>query len=115
MAPEQISGTSKRKNKHWLLIILVILILLIIFYFLFLYFRSVSQEQVPNVNSIINQAVTPAPPSTVIAPPVVIDAGSLADAQVINEGTPARNPAEETSAVFIATSFSERLGSYSNQ
>ena len=117
MAPEQLSGLSRRKNKmRWLLFILIILIILALIYLLYLYLNSSQVEPDANLNDAINQTVAPAPPSIII-PQVIVDSESLSDAQVLNgeEGIPSEFQPQANSAQLIATSFTERFGSYSNQ
>jgi len=103
---------TKRKKIIWLIIILLLLIIAVLIYLFLTYFRQ-SSEVKTNLNANLNQAGLPAqvPGPNVFNKP---DLGVAAEIQGLNQGK-AVSETEKQNVLFVASSFVERFGSYSNQ
>src|SRR4030042_1880784 len=101
----------KRKKQIWIvLILLIILIIAAIIYLLLMFFK----EPQTIINENINQASIPTP--QIITPSTfnVGDSRILADVEALSN-VPLTTEEEKQNITFIASSFAERFGSYSNQ
>lgn len=110
MAEKLKEQLTKRKKIIWLIIILLLLLILAAIIYLFLvYFKKLPGISNQNLN--LNQAPVPVVQNNVFNTP---NAGVLADVQGLT-GQIATSEAAKQSVLFIATSFTERFGTYSNQ
>jgi len=102
----------KRKKVIWLLLILLLLLIIAAIIYLLLFYYKISPAGVTNNNGNLNQPVIPkaTTPVTFNQPNPEV----MAEVQGLNP-TAAVNTSEKKGATFIATSFAERFGSYSNQ
>jgi hypothetical protein len=102
----------KRKKQIWIvLIFLILLIIAAIIYLMLVFFKG---PEIANVNENLNQIPMPAPQ---IITPSTFNVGNsrvLADVQALSN-IPISNEADKQNILFIASSFAERFGSYSNQ
>ncbi len=105
---------TKRKKVIWLIIILIIiLIIAALIYLLYNYFGAAPPEKEVNLNENLNQA------PVVEEPPVIpdfnkADLNVLADLKALSEEE-IINEEAGVDVLFVAQSFAERFGSYSNQ
>jgi len=103
---------KKRKNIIWLIIILLLLIIAVLIYLFLTYFKQ-PRQILTNYNANLNQAGLPAQitaPTTFNNP----DLGVVAEIQGLNPKTEVKEE-EKLNILFVASSFVERFGSYSNQ
>ncbi|MCX6744332.1 MAG: hypothetical protein NTX82_02300 [Candidatus Parcubacteria bacterium] len=114
MALEQNQGTPRKKRSLlWILLILLLLIAAILIYLYLFYFKPGPVTENVNINQNTNQAVLPIAPATTSFNNT--NASVLMDIEATTGGNQANNQNEQNNAILIATSFTERFGSYSNQ
>jgi len=103
---------KKRKKIIWLIIILLLLIIAVLIYLFLTYFKQPSGVTT-NLNANLNQAGLPAqaPSPNVFNKP---DLGVAAEIQGLNQKKVV-SQTEKQNVLFVASSFVERFGSYSNQ
>ncbi len=110
MAEELQPQDNKKKKFIWLLLVLLLLIIAVIVYLLLSKYNVltplINLNENKNVNQIVN--VPPAPAPSFNTP----DSGILAQVQ---SKTQSVAQVEKTNAIFTASTFAERFGSYSNQ
>lgn len=113
MAIDQFSGMPRRrKSLRWLLILIILLILAILVYLFLFYFKPKPATNNVNINQNVNQTTSPNTPAASTFN--TANPGVLSDLQAANGGQPTFQN-EQNNAMLIASSFTERFGSFSNQ
>lgn len=102
---------KKRKSKLWLLLLLLFLIIALLV-FLFLFYFQAKPVTNGNLNQNQNQIVLPEGST---GPLNNGNTAILTDLKAANGGDNTVKVDEQNNAILIATSFTERFGSFSNQ
>ncbi len=114
MALAQNQVTSRKKRSLlWILLILLLLIAAILIYLYLFYFKPKPVTENININQNTNQTISPTAPATTTFNNT--NASVLTDIQAATGGNQSGNQNEQNNAILIATAFTERFGSYSNQ